>query len=314
MYKFIDLFCGIGGFRVALEKRGLECVFSSDIDIYAQEAYKQNFGETPSGDIMQISANNIPKHDILCAGFPCQPFSISGKRGGMEDSRGRLFYEIQRIAEYHKPYVLLLENVKNILTIDNGNIIKIIETKLDEIGYDLYKCLLNSSYFGIPQSRERVYFVALKKDMKTKNNPALEFTLPKKTNKRIFLKDILEESDKKFIINRDDIKIIKQENEIEHKLVPIRVGIVNKGSQGERIYSPKGHAVTQSAYGGGIGSKTGLYNTEQGIRRLTINECKKVMGFTKRHKVSAGMRGYQQLGNAVIPGMIGYVYDSIKVL
>jgi DNA (cytosine-5)-methyltransferase 1 len=138
MYKFIDLFCGIGGFRLALEKRGLECVFSSDIDGYAQEAYKKNFGEIP--------ANKIPKHDILCAGFPCQPFSISGKMGGVKDPRGRLFYEIHRIVKYHKPSILLLENVKNILTIANGNVIKKIEKRLNEIGYNLYKHILNASF------------------------------------------------------------------------------------------------------------------------------------------------------------------------
>jgi DNA (cytosine-5)-methyltransferase 1 len=110
MYKFVDLFCGIGGFRVALEKRGLECVFSSDIDSYAQEAYKKKFGETPAGNITEIPANKIPKHDILCAGFPCQPFSISGKMESVKDPRGRLFYEIHRIAKYHKPSILLLEN------------------------------------------------------------------------------------------------------------------------------------------------------------------------------------------------------------
>lgn len=315
MYKFIDLFCGIGGFRVALEKRGLECVFSSDIDPYAQEAYKKNFGEKPTGDITEIPASKIPKHDILCAGFPCQPFSISGKHGGTSDPRGRLFYEIQRIAEYHKPYILLLENVKNILTIDSGNVIKTIETKLDESGYNLHRHVLNASYFGIPQARERVYFVALRKDMKKRDKPSLDYTPPKENRKKVFLEDILDkEVDKDFIVNRDDIRILKNENEIVNKLEPIRVGIVNKGGQGERIYSPKGHAITQSAYGGGVGARTGLYNTKQGIRRLTVTECKKVMGFPTRHFVSDGIQGYQQLGNAVVPEMIGYVYDSIKVL
>jgi DNA (cytosine-5)-methyltransferase 1 len=315
MYKFIDLFCGIGGFRVALEKRGLECVFSSDIDPHAQEAYKRNFGEKPTGDITEIPANKIPKHDILCAGFPCQPFSISGKHGGTSDPRGKLFYEIQRIAEYHKPYILLLENVKNILTVDGGIVIKTIETKLDESGYYLHRHVLNASYFGIPQARERVYFVALRKDMKKRDKPSLDYAPPKKSRKRVFLEDILDkEVDKDFIVNRDDIQILKHESEIVNKLEPIRVGIVNKGGQGERIYSPKGHAITQSAYGGGVGARTGLYNTKQGIRRLTVTECKKVMGFPTRHFVSDGIQGYQQLGNAVVPEMIGYVYDSIKVL
>jgi DNA (cytosine-5)-methyltransferase 1 len=314
MYKFIDLFCGIGGFRVALEKRGLECVFSSDIDTYVQEAYKQNFGEKPVGDIMEVSPKKIPKHDILCAGFPCQPFSISGKRGGVSDPRGRLFYEIYEIAKAHQPHVLLLENVKNILIIDGGKVINTIERKLNEIGYVLYKHILNASYFGIPQARERVYFVCLKKDIKPNNS--LNYEPPKETCKKIFLEDILEkEVDKDFIVERNDIQIMKSERELNNKLEPIRIGIVNKGGQGERIYSPKGHAITQSAHGGGVGSRTGLYNTWQGIRRLTINECKKVMGFPVKHRVSAGVQGYQQLGNAVVPDMIGYVYDSIaKVL
>jgi DNA (cytosine-5)-methyltransferase 1 len=310
MRKFIDLFCGIGGFRVALEKRGLECVFSSEIDSHAQKVYKKNFGEKPSGDIKKIPLNKIPKHDILCAGFPCQSFSISGKMGGTTDPRGRLLYEIYRIAEHHKPYVLLLENVKNILTIDVGNVIKAIEIKLNEIGYNLYRHVLNASYFGIPQARERVYFVALRKDIKN-----IDCEPPKENRKKIYLSDILENNvDTDFIINRSDINILKTEDEIENKLAPIKVGIINKGGQGERIYSPKGHAITQSAYGGGVGARTGLYNTLQGIRRLTISEVKKVMGFSARHVVSDGMQGYQQLGNAVIPEMIGYVYDSIQVL
>ncbi|AHA27538.1 DNA cytosine methyltransferase [Candidatus Liberibacter americanus] len=315
MYKFIDLFCGIGGFRLALEKRGLECVFSSDIDPHVQEVYKQNFGEKASGDITEIPAKKIPKHDILCAGFPCQSFSISGKHEGISDPRGRLFYEIQRIAQYHQPYVMILENVKNILTIDGGNVIKTIEQKLDEIGYMLNKHVLNASYFGIPQARERVYFVALRKDMKDSKKPNLDYSRPKESNKKVFLESILEkEVDSDFIVVRGDIKITKNENDVLNQLKPIRVGTLNKGGQGERIYSPKGHAITQSAYGGGVGARTGLYNTEQGIRRLTIDECKKAMGFPTRHKVSNGLQGYKQLGNAVVPDMIGHVYDSIRII
>lgn len=112
---FIDLFAGIGGFRVALEAEGLRCVFSSEIDQYAREAYAANFGEFPSGDITQINAEDIPTFDVLCAGFPCQPFSIAGKHRHQDDPRGNLFLEIVRIADYHKPKVLLLENVPHIL-------------------------------------------------------------------------------------------------------------------------------------------------------------------------------------------------------
>jgi DNA (cytosine-5)-methyltransferase 1 len=309
MHSFIDLFCGIGGFRLALEKHGLECVFSSEIDEYASESYKANFGELPSGDITEIPSKRIPKHDILCAGFPCQPFSISGKQKGIADDRGRLFYEIYRIAKYHKPYILLLENVKNILTMDNGSVTKTIEDKLGEIGYNLEKCVLNSSYFGIPQARERVYFVALRKDVHT-----LNYEQPRETRAKVFLDSILEMNvPDNMIVKRNDINILKEEESIDYILKPIRVGSLNKGGQGERIYSPKGHAITQSAYGGGVGARTGLYNTPQGIRRLTINECKKVMGFPVEHIVSNGTQGYQQLGNAVIPAMISYVYESIQV-
>ncbi|MCL2633964.1 MAG: DNA cytosine methyltransferase [Oscillospiraceae bacterium] len=313
MYRFIDLFCGIGGFRLALEAQGLECVFSSEIDPNARKSYKENFCELPSGDIREIAARNIPKHDIICAGFPCQSFSISGKQSGFSDYRGQLFYEILRIAEYHKPYLLLLENVKNILTVNNGSVIRTIEKELNKIGYDLETHVLNSSFYGIPQSRERVYFVALRKDMKTSNKPAYE--PPKEKNTEVFLEDLLDnEVDSSFILQRDDIHITKSEDEIDYKLQPIRVGLVNKGGQGERIYSPKGHAITQSAYGGGVGAKTGLYKTKQGIRKLTIDECKRVMGFPPRHKVSSGVHGYRQLGNAVIPDMVKYVYEGIKVI
>lgn len=309
MYKFVDLFSGIGGFRYALEKKGMKCVFSSEIDAKAQEAYSKNFGEKPHGDITEIPEKAIPAHDILCAGFPCQSFSISGDMKGLDDNRGRLFYDIVRIAQYHQPYVLLLENVKNILTVDDGKVIQTIETKLDEIGYVLHKHILNASYFGIPQSRERVYFVGLRKRIP---NGKLSYSPPKPSYKKIYLENILEkEVDDALFINRKDMVIEKEDR--EHELAPIRIGHVNKGGQGERIYSEKGHAITLSAFGGGVGARTGLYLTGDRVRRLSINECKGLMGFPASFYVSAGIQGYQQLGNAVIPPMIEHVYDSIKV-
>ena len=310
MKKFIDLFCGIGGFRLALEKRGLECVFSSEIDAHAKNMYEANFGELPEGDITEIPSEKIPEHDILCAGFPCQSCSISGRHGGISDKRGQLFYEIVRIADFCKPGLLLLENVKNILSIDGGKVMELILKELDGIGYDVRVFVLNSSNFGIPQSRERVYFAALRKDIVCSDK--LGFLPPQETNKKIYLEDMLDvDIDESLIIKREFFVTIN-ECDVEHKLKPIRVGYVNKGGQGERIYSPKGHAVTQSAYGGGVGARTGLYATKQGIRRLSINECKKVMGFPEGHKVSGGTQGYKQLGNAVIPDMVGHVYEGIK--
>jgi DNA (cytosine-5)-methyltransferase 1 len=293
---------------VALERRGFECVFSSDIDPYAQEAYMKNFGEKPEGDITEISNNRIPKHDILCAGFPCQAFSISGKMGGISDSRGRLFYEVIRVAEYRKPYVLLLENVGNILSIDGGNVASIIEKKLDLIGYDLHKHVLNSSFFGVPQARKRVYFVAIRKDLKDE----IKYERPKETFQEIFLEDVLETNvDKSLFLDRLDVKMTKDERQVKNELKPIRIGIVNKGGQGERIYSPKGHAITLSAYGGGAGAKTGLYLTKEGIRRLSIAECKRAMSFPEEHYVIEGSQGYKQLGNAVAPDIIARVLNGI---
>ena len=306
MRTFIDLFAGIGGFHVALSKRGLECVFASEIDKAACESYKANFGIKPWGDICQVSNRVIPSHDVLCAGFPCQPFSRSGNLGGFEDVRGRLFYEIIRIAKYHRPQIMLLENVKSILTIDNGNVKREIYSNLEKIGYRVKHVLLNASKYGIPQQRERVYFVAVRK-----NSPLL-FEDPLALQIKKYIKDIILPDSKtaSLVVNRDDIKYDKDK---EQPLAsrPIRIGYLNKGGQGERIYSANGHAITLSANGGGVGSRTGLYYVNNKVRRLHIDEAKQVMGFEKSHKVSDGINGYRQLGNAVIPPMIGHVYDNV---
>lgn len=310
MYTFIDLFAGIGGFRVALEKKGMECVFTSEIDEHAKEIYKRNFGDMPHGDITEINEKDIPKHDVLCAGFPCQSFSISGKQEGFSDNRGRLFYEVVRIANYHQPYVLLLENVKNILTVDNGMVIKTIERKLDEIGYRIDFSTLNASNYGVPQSRERVYFACVRKDLKSPER--LDYHEPKADFKKVYLENVLEESvDEKLFVDRDDIVIERTVS--EHELRPLRIGHLNKGGQGERIYSPFGHAITLSANGGGAGARTGLYLVNDRVRRLSKTECKRLMGFPDSHIVSTGIQGYKQLGNAVIPPMIERVYDSITI-
>ena len=133
--KFIDLFAGIGGFRQALESYGAKCVFSSEKDKYAIETYEANYGEKPSGDITKIKSEDIPKHDILCAGFPCQPFSISGKQKGFDDERGIHFFEIHRIVKHHKPSILFLENVANLKKHNDSQTIEQIRLMLEELGY-----------------------------------------------------------------------------------------------------------------------------------------------------------------------------------
>ncbi|MDQ1301118.1 MAG: (cytosine-5)-methyltransferase 1 [Chloroflexota bacterium] len=166
--KFIDLFCGIGGFRFAIEaagrKRGveIECVFSSDINKECQKAYFANFGETPHGDITKIAAAEIPDHDILLAGFPCQPFSIIGQMKGFEDTRGTLFFDIARILEVKRPRAFVLENVKLLKGHNQGQTLRRIRETLTELGYHHEYRILNALDFGLPQKRERIWIVGLR--------------------------------------------------------------------------------------------------------------------------------------------------------
>ena len=159
-YKFIDLFAGIGGFHYALKSFGAECVFASEIDKKAQNTYYSNHDINPYGDITQINEKDIPKHDIMCGGFPCQAFSISGKQKGFKDTRGTLFFDIARIVAFHKPRILFLENVKNFTKHDNGNTLKIVIDTLTGLDYTVQYKVLNTSNFGLPQNRERVYIIA----------------------------------------------------------------------------------------------------------------------------------------------------------
>src|SRR5690554_2942122 len=163
-YKFIDLFSGIGGFHLALNSLGAKCIFASEWDKYASETYQENFEIKPSGDITQIKETEIPKHDILCGGFPCQAFSISGKQKGFEDTRGTLFFDIARIVDYHRPKILFLENVKNFVRHDNGNTLKTVIETLESLNYKVFYKVLNTSNFGLPQNRERIYIVGFNKN------------------------------------------------------------------------------------------------------------------------------------------------------
>lgn len=167
-FKYIDLFCGIGGFHQAMRSLGGECVFASDIDEDCRKTYEANYGIKPAGDITKIQAKDIPSHDVLCAGFPCQAFSKAGKRLGFEDeTKGTLFFDICRIMEYHKPQYALLENVRNLASHDHGNTWKVIHDKLVKLGYNLLPepVIFSPHYIGIPQHRERVYIMCVRKDI-----------------------------------------------------------------------------------------------------------------------------------------------------
>ncbi len=309
--KFIDLFAGIGGFRIALERNGAKCVFTSEWDKDAQITYKENFGEMPHGDITAINEKDIPKHDIICAGFPCQAFSISGKQQGFKDARGTLFFDIARIAEYHKPKVLFLENVKNLVKHYHGNTLKIILRILDETGYNAYYKVLSASHYGVPQSRERIYIVAFRKDLGVNY-----FYFPKPSYKKIYVKDILEneKATEEHILNRKDIKFWEKDQ--TPQLKPIQIGKINNGGQGERIYSINGHAITLSAYGGGAAGKTGAYLVNGKIRRLSPRECARVQGYPEWFKIPVSKsQAYKQFGNSVAVPVVDSIFSQIvKVL
>ena len=161
-FKFIDLFAGIGGIRIPFEEIGGDCVFTSEFDKFAQQTYEANFGEKPSGDITLIDEKDIPNHDVLLGGFPCQAFSNAGLKKGFDDTRGTLFFDIARILKHHKPKAFLLENVKGIRGHDKGKTLQTIVRVLNYMDYNLSIEVLNAKHFGLPQNRERIFIIGFK--------------------------------------------------------------------------------------------------------------------------------------------------------
>ena len=314
--KYIDLFAGIGGFHQAMSSFGAECVFASEWDKPAAQTYQNNYGIVPNGDITQIDEKDIPKHDMICAGFPCQAFSVSGKQKGFEDIRGTLFFDIVRIAQFHKPKVLLLENVRNFERHDEGRTLKKVLRTLNKIGYDVNYKVLNASNYGLPQNRERIFFVCFRNDLSIE-----PFYFPPIVEKKTSLYDILEENPKDAkIVDRPDTFFTKSffpemnlfgEADLPNR--PIQIGYVNKGGQGERIYSPYGHAITLSAYGGGAGAKTGLYFVDGKIRKLSPRECARVQGFPDSFKIHISpTQAYKQFGNSVAVAVLKKIIEQIE--
>ena len=254
---FIDLFAGLGGFRIALESLGAKCVYSNEWNKDAREVYSTNFLEMPDDDITKVDENSIPEHDILCAGFPCQAFSISGKQKGFEDSRGTLFFDVARIVKVKKPKIVFMENVKNFAAHDRGKTLEIVKNTMENLGYDFNHKVLNAVDYGIPQKRERIYMVCFRKDLKISN-----FSYPKPFKLKKHVEDFLLKDEtllKNLYVDRNDIYYLnKNDNMYSNK--SIRLGIVNKGGQGERIYSAKGIAITLSANGGGVFANGRIFN------------------------------------------------------
>ena len=299
-YTFIDLFCGIGGFHLALSSLGAKCVFASDINKRACDIYYKNFKMRPHGDIKRIKNKEIPAHDILCAGFPCQPFSISGNQKGFDDKNGKLFFEIIRIARFHKPKIIFLENVSNLEVHDSGKTLETIKQKLKGIGYKTFASVLNASDFGVPQARKRMYIIAFRNNLKVK-----DFVFPENDGNVKCVKDILLDAvDSKYTIHREDIVIYDNS---KHKKTNqlIRIGSIGPGRQGERIYSIYGQATTLSSQGGGPGGKTGIYKVGDTVRILSPRECARAMGFPDRFKLAeSDFEAYTQFGNSVVVNVI----------
>lgn len=311
---FIDLFAGIGGFHQGLNSYGGKCVFACEWDKYSQEIYYKNYGILPAGDITQIPEDSIPKHDILCAGFPCQAFSISGKQLGFEDTRGTLFFDVARIAKYHQPKILILENVKNFATHNQGKTLNTVKTTLNDIGYDVFSQVLNASNFGVPQKRERIYIMAFRQDLLIKN---FTFPLFYKNPTKLIDFCLPDTETEEYIINRSDI-IFKENINLTTDILgnypqkPIRIGTINKGGQGERIYHQNGHAITLSAYGGGVGAKTGIYQINGKIRKLAPRECARIMGFSDSFILSESRNiAYKQFGNSVVVNVLKALIETI---
>lgn len=308
-YTFIDLFAGIGGFRMAFQSLGAKCVYSNEWDKEAQEVYKNNFGDIPEGDITLVDETTIPDHDILCAGFPCQAFSISGKQKGFEDSRGTLFFDVARIVKEKLPKVVFLENVKNFAQHDNGRTLAVVRATMEELGYSFYAKVLNAADYGIPQKRERIYMVCLRKDL---NTPDFSFPKPFSLMSHVenFLLREYEISESLYVNRPDTYYKTMQDSVYSNKT--IRLGIVNKGGQGERIYSTKGIAITLSAYGGGVFAKTGGYLVNGKPRKLHPRECARLMGYPDSFIISKkDSEAYKQFGNSVVIDVLQYI--SIQI-
>lgn len=314
--NFIDLFCGLGGFRIALESQGMNCVFSCDIDQPVREVYYQNFKEHPSGDITKVNPKTIPDFDVLCAGFPCQPFSLAGKRLGFEDTRGTLFFEVARIAKEKQPKFLLLENVAGLANHDKGNTLEVIKNTINSIGYVFYYEIINAYDYGIPQNRKRWYGVAIRKDVKkSMDKKNIVFKFPNKIKLKYTLSDIIERDvSKEYNVTetcRKNIKkyinAYKESSRYNNKnyIIATEVRPSRCNFRSDNI-SP---CLTAKMGTGGNNVPVLVdYN-----RKLTEKECLKIMGFPDWYNIPKNkMQSYKQIGNSVVVPIIEMFAAEIK--
>lgn len=293
-FRFIDLFAGIGGFHQAARFFKGKCVFASEIDEYAKKAYTENYNIEPYGDITQIDSFEIPEHDILFAGFPCQPFSIIGNRKGFDDIRGTLFFEIARILNDKKPQIFILENVRQLASHDKGRTLAVILSSLEEIGYKVYYKILNALDYGLPQKRERIVIVGFL-------NHDINFCYPQKKNMKS-LESILDDD------SQIDSKYFASENIVKKRF-----------AKHTSKYFP---AIWHENKGGNISSypyscalRAGAsynYLLVNGKRRLTPREMLRLQGFPDSFKIVCNdAQTRKQAGNAVPVNLIKYTLQEV---
>lgn len=320
--KSIDLFAGIGGIRLGFEQAfgdELETVFVSEIDPKAQETYKTNFDtDIPlAGDITQIAAETVPAFDICLAGFPCQAFSVAGKRLGFEDTRGTLFYDVARICKEHKPKVIFCENVKGLLKHNKGQTYQVIKNTFEELGYTVYETILNSRHFGVPQQRERLYIVAFRNDIAPSS---FSFPSPIDSSKR--LRDIIEAEavDGKYYLSKQYLSCLKEHRRRHEEQghgfgyeVLDWDGVANTlvcGGSGREKNLIIDHRQTDFS----LVKNKGEINS-QGIRTLTPREMARLQGFDDDFVLPvADTHLYKQLGNSVTVPVIRAIAEQIKAV
>ena len=304
--KYIDLFCGIGGFRLAAQsafaQREItgECVFSSDIDPESQETYHANFGDFPCGDITQIDENSIPDHDLLFGGFPCQAFSICGDRKGFDDTRGTLFFDIARILDAKRPHAFVLENVKQLSTHDEGRTMRVIHETLRGLGYHAQHQVLNALDFGLPHKRERTFIVGFREP--------LAFRFPIGASRRISLEEILVPDEQVPPFYWASEKICRQRLERYEGDLPQHRTIWHENKGGHISAYPFSCALRAGA--------SYNYLLVDGKRRLTERELLRLQGFPDTYKIVGGYgTARRHTGNSVaipvVAAVIGTVLDAL---
>ncbi len=309
-FTFIDLFAGIGGMRIAFESNGGECVFSSEWDKYCQKTYYENFGEIPVGDIRQVDEKEIPDHDILVAGFPCQPFSIAGvsKKNSMgqdhgfkDQTQGTLFFDVVRILDEKRPKAFLLENVKNLKSHGKGRTWEIIMKTLDELDYQVFPFVLDGQGF-VPQHRERVYIIGFDRQ-RYGDDIAFDCQLTRPEKKPV-LNDILDqEVDPKYTLS-DKMWNYLQEYSRKHKL---------KGN-GFGFGMPKRDGITRtlSARYYKDGSEILIHQEGENPRRLTPRECARLQGYPEEFKIMVSdTQAYKQFGNSIVVPLVTDIAGKI---